>query len=294
MKNKILEEKQKLAHSEDPEVLFSYFDLIVQYGESEDLDAFFKVNKDKLLSYSADRFIRHHLNYYLYRDDYPKAKQLCEQYLNSDYGDANTYFYLKDLYDEISSHLKKHREYGEEEMINDLQSSDKIANLAAIKYLSSLNARNYLSYIKKFLLDDHSYQIKVLLLIILVEQQVGQKFNVTKGKDKFVFDPLNQKLPFDKNGYVAAVKYLDSLTEDISLINNTKELLSQLETVNYPFSLFDNEFSSEVIAEVLLHYVKSRYYQIPDSIEKIGISDSDYAEIEKLIEKFLEVLNDTD
>ena len=90
------------------------------------------------------------------------------------------------------------------------------------------------------------------------------------------------------------MKYLDSLTEDISLINNTKELLSQLETVNYPFSLFDNEFSSEVIAEVLLHYVKSRYYQIPDSIEKIGVSDSDYAEIEKLIEKFLDVLNATD
>lgn len=294
MKNKILDEKKQLAHSEDPEVLFSYFDLIVKYGDSKDLDDFFKLNKDKLLSYSADKFIRYHLNYYLYRDDYQKAKQLCEQYLNSDYGDANTYFYLKDLYDEINSHLKKHREYSEEEMINDLQSSDKVANLAAIKYLSSLNARNYLLYIKKFLIENHSYQIKVLLLIILVEQQISQKFNVVKDNENFVFNPANQKLPFDKKGYIAAIKYLDSLTEDISLINNTKELLSQLETVNYPFSLFDSGFTSEVIAEALLHYVKKCYYQIPESIEKIGISEGDYSELEQLIEKFLEVLNESD
>lgn len=294
MKNKILDEKKQLAHSDDPEVLFSYFDLIVKYGDSKDLDDFFKLNKDKLLSYSADKFIRHHLNYYLYRDDYQRAKQLCEQYLNSDYGDANTYFYLKDLYDEINSRLKKHHEYSEEEMINDLQSSDKVANLAAIKYLSSLNARNYLLYIKKFLIENHSYQIKVLLLIILVEQQISQKFNVVKDNKNFVFNPANQKLPFDKKGYIAAIKYLDSLTEDISLINNTKELLSQLETVNYPFSLFDSGFTSEVIAEVLLHYVKKYYYQIPESIEKIGISESDYSELEQLIEKFLEVLNESD
>lgn len=294
MKNKILDEKKQLAHSDDPEVLFSYFDLIVKYGDSKDLDDFFKLNKDKLLSYSADKFIHHHLNYYLYRDDYQRAKQLCEQYLNSDYGDANTYFYLKDLYDEINSRLKKHREYSEEEMINDLQSSDKVANLAAIRYLSSLNVRNYLLYIKKFLIENHSYQIKVLLLIILVEQQISQKFNVVKDNKNFVFNPANQKLPFDKKGYIAAIKYLDSLTEDISLINNTKELLSQLETVNYPFSLFDSGFTSEVIAEVLLHYVKKYYYQIPEKIEKIGISESDYSELEQLIKKFLEVLNESD
>lgn len=229
-----------LEGKDDTESLFMRFVLINELQSEEELDAFLLEYQEQIFKEDPRTTIAFHVDFYLRQNLLYEAIKTLEQYQTRPYISMEVEEFMtemkKKIFDEEKRHQKSH---SDEELYKCLLSNKEDKIVYAISELSTRNINLHFQAIQKFLLSDANYKYKPLILFILVMQKSDHIFKVKRGEDIFEFNPKKHKLPFDKAKYKECVNYLDANQDSAQVITSAKEMLNQIEIINYPKSIFD-------------------------------------------------------
>ena len=287
--NEQLKKYLNLRESNTKDDLFKYLSYVINFDDAKELELFIKEKYDLLRELDGDKLVKLHIYFYYSRGDYQKVKSLVDDYIAKDIGDVNTYFYLKDLQDSLKNiniDSPKDRNMDEDKLISYLFSNDDVKINQAINFLSKSNLRTYLPYVKKFLISENKYGYKILILIMLKEQEVNNVFVVKRDDKIFSIDIKEVSLPFERKDYLTAIDYLTYLNDDIGILTNARELLNQLEVLNFPDSIFSLYDDVETLIKVFLSYVKKENYGF-ELVNNTNLTDDEFNNLCKKVKSYI-------
>lgn len=269
-KTSLMEKYESLINKGDDEALFQAFDIIINLQDINLLNSFFESYRSHLYNLDPILFMGKHVSYYLVSDNPKAALEVLRKYQDAPFISLDVEDFMKELGNEIKKNyfISSKKEYEFEQVQKDFYSFNEDRIIRAIKFLNECNIRKYISFIKDLLLSELEYRFKILILFILIEQKVDYNFEVIDDNDKFIFNPLNEKLPFQKSNYLEGIKYIDSLNEAPSIINTAKEMLNITEVRMFPKSILDDN-DIYAVCEVLIYLAKKSLNE-KCSLEKVS------------------------
>lgn len=110
--------------------------------------------------------------------------------------------------------------------------------------------------------------IQSLLLILMVEQQVGESFTIAKFNRTVTITPSQLELPMDRPQFQAVHQHvIYHLEQEPSTLDLVQALIAKHAIVTYPFEWMD--FASEDVADSYINYVKSMFGEIQETDNEI-------------------------
>lgn len=297
MKNKdiLLEKLKKLECSKNIIDLFQAFAIIVSYCDEEKMDLF--INKNKDLLYNADpiKFMSSHIDFYVLKERYVEALEILKQYQDAPFINLTTDDFMTDLHNTLLKKINPKKlkvEFTNEDLIRELYSNDEDKFLHSVKFLSDSNVRKYLPIVEDVLSSNVLYKLKILLQFVLIEQGIDKKICVKKDDgDLFYFIPNKTNLPFSTNEYASALKYIKSLNESPSVIDNTIQLMNMIEVRVFPFSFLKRYSTPMISSEIIVFLTKKLLLENPNINELYMNTEIDINELNVIIEDLTRIIS---
>ncbi len=262
MDNEVLLKKYKdLLLKKDDSSLFELLDVIIMMLDEDKLHDFIDNNAEHLLKVQPVLLIGKHVSFYLAKDDANQALEVLKEYQEAPFISLTVDDFMNELEEEIKKNyfsIKKD-DYTRESLIKDLYSQNVDCVSQALKYLSSINIRNYLDVVSEYLISNEKYDYKVLLEYILIDQKIDSNFKVKiSDKETLVINPIKLAYPLDRKAYLDCVDYIQRASVSPSIISLAIDILNTVEIKFFPHSLFDF-YSSEIIGEIVFYLTQLEF-----------------------------------
>ena len=121
---------------------------------------------------------------------------------------------------------------------------------------------------------------------MLKEQEINNVFEVKRDDRIFSLDIKEVILPFERKDYLKAIDYLTYLNDDIGILTNARELLNQLEVLNFPDSIFSLYDDVETLIKVFLSYVKKENYGF-ELINNTNLTDDEFNNLYTKVKSYI-------
>lgn len=294
-KNILLSELDRLEKSDKAVDLFKAMDIILRIGDEEILVSFITKNHDILMKNDSIRFMSNHIDFYIGKEKYFEALNVLEKYQEEPFINLTTEDFMNELHSKLLNYIypkRKKSEFTDDDLIGELFSNNEDKFLHSIKYLSDVNVRKYLPVIEKVLLSNVKYRFKILLQFVLIEQGIDKKICVKKDDgDVFYFVPNQTILPFQTVEYKLALKYIESLNESPSIIENAVQLMNMIEVRVFPFSFLKRYNSAGVSAEIIVFLTKKLLLEEPSLIDLEANTEIDSNELNDIIDELTMIIS---
>lgn len=284
---------EELQASERASDLFRTMDAIICAEDENRFDEFICAHGPRLLKEDPVLFIGKHVHFYLCQDRTDRALSVLKTYQEAPFISMTVEDFMKDLETEIRriSEPKNRAVYSDTELYRDLYSGSEERIGKAIRALSEMNIRSYIPFVRKTLSSALPYRYKILLLFILVEQGVNDRFTVKRDDgSEFSFVPSRSLLPFDEPRYAECADYMRHLNESPSILDTAMELLNTVLVRRYPESIIEDASSSCAAGEIFVYLAKEYHQEENDEEALIRNTGMDREELEEYLAKVRAIL----
>lgn len=232
---------------------------LMSVGNDEEVEFYIGANLKTFLK-DPIKIITTHVAYYAEKERPDKVLQVIEKYKSMPYISMEVEELLNSLKEEVTkAYSKPKHEVSKESLEKALLSSNEEQIAAACQHLATLNIRDYMDVIEKFLLSDIKYKYKTLAVFILMDQGVTSEVKIKRGKRTFTLLPASLEAPFEKDSYKEVKNIIEKNNQITSTISKAAiECLNNIVIKSFPYDYLENE-DSLYIAELLISLAKKFY-----------------------------------
>jgi hypothetical protein len=228
-------------------------------GNDEEVEFFIDNNLSDLIK-APVKLISAHVSYYAEKERPDKVLQVVEKYKSMPYISMEVEELLNNLKEEVTkAYSRPKHEVTKADLEKALLSSNEEKIASACQHLASLNIRDYMDLVEKFLLSDIKYKYKTLAVFILMDQGVTSEIKIKRGNRIFSLLPSSLEPPFEKETYRIVKNLIERNNEITSSISKASiECLNNIVIKAFPYDYLENE-DSNYIADLLINLAKKFY-----------------------------------
>ena len=177
------------------------------------------------------------------KKEYLKAQSIIEEELSMPYIPLDFEKELNNIAKDIKASVKSKDIILDDEMLEEYLSGDDYRQILAVNYLDSMNLRNYLPLINKYLIGNGNRECKCLLISSLIDQEINEEITVNKDGLEISFIPKYAEPIEMTDGYNSALNFIKEVFENENPVffNMCKELLIKECFYNLPLAYDEEE-----------------------------------------------------
>ena len=160
------------------------------------------------------------------KKEYLKAQSIIEEELSMPYIPLDFEKELNNIAKDIKASVKSKDIILDDEMLEEYLGGDDYRQILAINYLDSMNLRNYLPLINKYLIGNGNRECKCLLISSLIDQEINEEITVNKDGLEISFIPKYAEPIEMTDGYNSALNFIKEVfeNENPAFFNMCKEV----------------------------------------------------------------------
>ena len=172
-----------------------------------------------------------------------EAEMLLHEELSMPYIPLDFEKELNNIAKDIKASVKSKDIILDDEMLEEYLGGDDYRQILAVNYLDSMNLRNYLPLINKYLIGNGNRECKCLLISSLIDQEINEEITVNKDGLEISFIPKYAEPIEMTDGYNSALNFIKEVfeNENPAFFNMCKELLIKECFYNLPLAYDEEE-----------------------------------------------------